>query len=140
MNQTQPILPKLRELAGLERVQLELKKNHASTSSVANEMESLRAMMPTSILMHYDSRRARGKMGVAPVSHGICGACHIAIPKGHVAELRRGDGSLSVCENCGVFVYLEEETPLEVDFSQPSARGSKKIKLSPKRSTRLTKV
>ena len=60
-------------------------------------------------LGYYDNRKARGKLGIAAVRRGVCGACHLAIPSGRVADLRRKPGELNVCDNCGIFIYLTED-------------------------------
>jgi len=113
MNQAQQIIPWLRQLAELEGTQRQLKRNSGPNASLAGEIESLRAQLPTSILTHRDAFKARGKLSIAPVTRGVCGACHLAIPRGHVAALRRVTDDLSVCDNCGVFIYLAEEEPPE---------------------------
>src|SRR4051812_13784268 len=109
MNQAQNIIPRLRRLAELEAAKWQLKKAHAASTALDAEIESLRAVLPTSILNHHDARRARGKVSVAPVTRGICRACHIAIPRGRLAELRRVADGLNVCDHCGVFIYLRDE-------------------------------
>lgn len=40
---------------------------------------------------------------------GVCGACHLAIPRGRLGDLRKIREDLNVCDHCGVFIYLEEE-------------------------------
>jgi predicted nucleic acid-binding Zn-ribbon protein len=140
MNQAQHIIPRLRQLAELEGTQRQLKKNSGASASLAAEIESLRALLPTAILSHHDHRRARGKISVAPVTRGICGACHLAIPRGHLGQLRRVTDDLSVCDHCGVFVYLaEEDRPTTADSPKGVAGGPKKI-VRAKRATRCPKT
>jgi predicted nucleic acid-binding Zn-ribbon protein len=128
MNQAQHIIPRLRQLAELERTQRLLKKNSGASASLAAEIESLRAVLPTSILSHHDALRARGKISVAAVTRGVCGACHLAIPRGHVGQLRRVADDLSVCDHCGVFIYLaDEDQPAPEDVPKAVADGPKKI-------------
>ena len=128
MNQAQNIIPRLRQLAELEKVQRQLKKSSGASASRTAEIESLRALLPTSILSHHDALRGRGKISVAPVTRGICGACHLAIPRGHLNQLRRVADDLSVCDHCGVFIYLEEEVqPPQAEFPKAVASGSKKV-------------
>ena len=105
MNQVPHIIPRLRQLAELEKIQLQLKRDSGASESLAAEIESLRALLPTSILGHHDALRARGKISVVPVTLGICGACHLAIPRGRLGKLRRGDDDFGVCDHCGVFIY-----------------------------------
>jgi predicted nucleic acid-binding Zn-ribbon protein len=109
MNQAADILKRLRKLAQFDA---ELRKLAADTQEygeIRDKIESLRAPLPTSILGHYDGRKARGKLGIAPVRQGVCGACHLSIPSGRLSDLRRKPGELNVCDNCGVFIYLNEE-------------------------------
>lgn len=113
MNQVQNIIPRLRQLAELEKTQRRLKESSSAGQSLVTEIESLRDLLPTSILAHHDSFKARGKLTIAPVTRGICGACHIALPRGHAAALRRVADDLSVCDNCGVFIYLVDEPQAE---------------------------
>lgn len=128
MNQAQHIIPRLRQLAELEGAQRQLKKHRGASASLAAEIESLRAVLPTSILSHHDALRARGKISVAPVTRGVCGACHLAIPRGHLGQLRRVADDLSVCDHCGVFIYLaDEDQPALADLPKAVAGGPKKI-------------
>ncbi|MEI9898533.1 MAG: C4-type zinc ribbon domain-containing protein [Chthoniobacter sp.] len=135
MNQAQNIMPRLRQLTQLERAQRQLHEGSNAGKSIRAEIESLRDLLPTSILAHHDSFKVRGKPSSAPVSRGICGACHLALPRGRIADLRRGPDDLNVCDNCGVFIYLAEEKPPEADdaafFKAPA--GTKKNKPSKQR-------
>jgi len=115
MNQAQNIMPRLRELTQLERAQRQLNEGSNAGKSIAAEIASLRNLLPTSILAHHDSLRVRGKPSIAPVSRGVCGGCHLALPRGRVADLRREPDNLNVCDNCGVFIYLAEEQPPQAD-------------------------
>jgi predicted nucleic acid-binding Zn-ribbon protein len=136
MNQVQNIIPRLRQLAELEKTQRQLKESSSAGQSLVVEIESLRELLPTSILAHHDSFRARGKLTIAPVTRGICGACHIALPRGHAAALRRVADDLSVCDNCGVFIYLVDESQGQSDGSSGTMpTGTTKTKPS-KRSVR----
>ena len=138
MNQAQHIIPRLRRLAEIERAQRQLKKDSSASASLAAETESLRAMLPTSILSHHDGRRARGKISVAQVTNGICGACHLAIPRGHLAELCRVADDLSVCDHCGVFIYVAAED--QRDGSAKTIAGRSKKLVRAKRATRRAKT
>jgi hypothetical protein len=129
MNQLLPhIIPRLRRLAELEDARRQLKKNTDASSLLVVEIEGLRAVLPTSILRYHDGRRARGRISVAPVSRGVCGACHLAIPLGLVAELVRPGEGLNVCAHCGAFIYLQEEDQSGLARSPKAvAGGAKKI-------------
>jgi predicted nucleic acid-binding Zn-ribbon protein len=141
MNQAQQIMPRLRRLAEIERVHRQLNKGSSSASrTLAAEMESLRAFLPTSILEHHDSRRARGKISLALVTNGICGACHLAIPRGQLAQLRRVVDDLSVCEQCGAFVYLADEGQPTPDGWLKAVPGRRKKSVRSKRAPRQIKI
>lgn len=137
MNQAQHIIPRLRQLADHERALRQLKKGSAASATLAAEIESLRALLPTSILSHHDAFRTRGKISVAAVTRGICGACHLAIPRGRLSQLRRVADDLSVCDHCGVFIYLaDEDRPAPESASAgtekrvPTKRSAHRLKCS----------
>src|SRR5258708_20019534 len=109
MNQAADILKRLRKLAQFDAELRKLSNETEEYEEIRGKIESLRAPLPTSILGHYDGRKARGKLGIAPVRQGVCGACHLSIPSGRLSDLRRKPGELNVCDNCGVFIYLNEE-------------------------------
>ena len=109
MNQAANILQGLRKPAQFDTELRKLSRNTQQYQEMLDKIESQRAPLPTSILVHYDQRKARGKLAIAPVRGGVCGACHLSIPSGRVADLRRKPGGLNVCDNCGAFIYLTEE-------------------------------
>src|SRR6516162_10755669 len=109
MNQVANILQSLRKLAQLDTELCKLSRDTQRYQEVLDKIESQRAPLPTSILGHYDRRKARGKLAIAPVIRGVCGACHLSIPSGRVADVRRKPAELNVCDNCGAFIYLLEE-------------------------------
>lgn len=132
MNRATNILHSLRKLAQLD---VELGKLSGETEEyreVQEKIESLRAPLPTSILSHYDRRKARGKLAVAPVERGVCGACHLAIPSGRLGDLRRKPGELNVCDNCGVFIYLSEDELVRPAVAVSNRNPARKT-LKPKR-------
>jgi predicted nucleic acid-binding Zn-ribbon protein len=109
MNQAANILQSLRKLAQLDTELCKLSRDTQRYQEILDKIESQRAPLPTSILVHYDRRKARGKLAIAPVLRGVCGACHLSIPIGRVADLRRKPAELNVCDNCGAFIYLSED-------------------------------
>jgi predicted nucleic acid-binding Zn-ribbon protein len=109
MNQAANILQSLRKLAQLDTELRNLSRDTEQYQEMLDKIESQRAPLPTSILVHYDRRKARGKLAIAPVLRGVCGACHLSIPRGRVADLRHKPAELNVCDNCGVFIYLPED-------------------------------
>jgi predicted nucleic acid-binding Zn-ribbon protein len=68
---------------------------------------ALRAGVPNAILGHFDRMLAQGRSGVAPLRNGVCGGCHIRIPRAHIAGIRASH-ELDVCDQCGTFIYSEE--------------------------------
>lgn len=72
------------------------------------EIERLRRILPASILGHHDRMLQRGKASIAAVRDGVCSACHLRLPKGHLARLRSAR-DLEVCDNCGTFICLPAE-------------------------------
>ena len=131
MNQAQNIIPRLRRLHELENAQRQLVTGGAAAASITAEIESLRALLPTAILSHHDTRRARGKASVAPVTRGVCRSCNLAIPRGRLAELRRTEGEVNVCDNCGVFIYLGDEE--QTVAAAPASVASPTKKAAPKK-------
>ena len=109
MNQAANILQSLRKLAQFDTELRRLPRDTEQYREMLDKIESQRAPLPTSILGHYDRRKARGKLAIAPVLRGVCGACHLSIPSGRVADLRRKPVELNVCDNCGAFIYLLED-------------------------------
>jgi predicted nucleic acid-binding Zn-ribbon protein len=109
MNQAANILQSLRKLAQFDVELRNVSRGTEEYQAMREKIESLRVPLPTSILNHYDGRTARGKLGIAAIVRGVCGACHLSIPSGRLADLRRKRGALNVCDNCGVFVYLSED-------------------------------
>lgn len=140
MNHAQQIIPRLRQPNDLEGTQSLLKKKNAPRATLATEIDSLRALLPTSILHHHDSRKARGKTSLAPASGGVCGACHLAIPRGRLADLQRITDALNVCDHCGVFIYLAKETQPNLADLLTSAAGEPKKVARTKSLTRSRKT
>jgi len=67
----------------------------------------LRAKLPTALLSQHDRIARTGNESVAAVSGSSCGACHMRLPAGLLAELGQ-PGRIAVCPHCGVFVYKEK--------------------------------
>lgn len=83
------------------------------------EITRLRGILPAAILGHHDRMMQQGKASIAPVQNGVCSACHLRLPVGHLARLQSSQ-DLEVCDHCGTFLYLE--TP--VSFPEPSKAGA----------------
>lgn len=119
MNARPDLIRHLRQLDELDTTRGALKARSTKLAALNAGIEAVRQVLPTAILKHYDQRRARGRPAVAPVSHGVCGGCHLAMTRGSLAALHRGGGALHVCQNCGVFIYLDESETR--DSGAPSA-------------------
>lgn len=111
MTQTQNALVWLKRLSDLDIVKRRLEPSSPELPSLISELATMRERLPTAILKHYDARYSRGKPTIAPVKGGVCGGCHLSLPSGQMAELRRADGELHVCDNCGAFIFLVEDQP-----------------------------
>lgn len=70
------------------------------------EIHRLRSILPAFILGHHDRKLQKGKPSIVSVVGGVCSACHLRLPVGHLARLRSSQ-DLEVCDNCGTFIYLE---------------------------------
>lgn len=61
------------------------------------------------LLAKYDAmRQKRGGIGLAAIVEGVCTACHTAVPRKQLGDLKEG-ASLQTCENCLRYMYLEDE-------------------------------
>ena len=92
------------------------------------EIARLRSTIPTFILGHHDRMIQRGKRSIVSVVGGICSACHLRLPIGHLARLQSSQ-DLEVCDNCGTFIYLADEPACDSassDKTRKRARGKRK--------------
>lgn len=96
---------------------LESGKSPLVTALTANEQKReiarLRGILPAAILGHHDRMIQRGKPSIAPVADGICTACHLRLPTGHLARLQSSQ-DLEVCDHCGTFLYLPAPQPAPI--------------------------
>jgi predicted nucleic acid-binding Zn-ribbon protein len=123
MNFTQQVLTDIKELQNLEgRPPLSGEEPVYSKAAVA-EIDSLRKRIPTSILGHYDRLRLRGKQGVAAVRNGVCGACHLQLPRSVVLHMQ-GSHEMGVCDHCGAFIFPAE--PEVINWQEPVAAAKKR--------------
>lgn len=99
------IIQALKELQSLARANKSARP--VATAVLSPQQVALRAQIPNSILNHFDRLVAQGRSGVAPLRNGICGGCHIRIPRAHVAGICASH-ELDVCDQCGTFIYSEE--------------------------------
>jgi hypothetical protein len=96
------------------------------------EVNELRARIAPPILAHYDRLLAQGKKGLAAVRNQVCTGCHIRVPRAFVLALMHGD-DIQICENCGRYLFLPEQTEPEI----PSARTAGKTSVKPGRRKEL---
>lgn len=100
------IITALNELQTIARAAKPVARG-ASAAPLTPRQVELRAVVPTSILGHFDRMVAQRRPGIAPVRNGVCGGCHLRIPRAHIAGIR-GSHELDVCDQCGTFIYAEE--------------------------------
>jgi hypothetical protein len=89
------------------------------------EITKLRSTIPASILGHHDRMLQRGKRSIVPVVNGVCSACHLRLPMGHVARLQTSQ-DLEVCDNCSTFIYLERTSEPRVSVNSKPAKAKPK--------------
>src|ERR1700726_198746 len=106
MENVETIFEGLHELVRLDMQLRKTGKETAERRQAGGAVNSVRAKLPEPILGHFDRQKSRGKLGIAPVLGGFCGACHLKIPLGHIAELRHKQDDLALCDNCGTYIYL----------------------------------
>jgi hypothetical protein len=69
-------------------------------------LQTLQDRVPASVLAHFLRLVAQERKGVAVVRHGVCSECHLRVPVGVVAALRKPK-DLHLCENCGSYLLLD---------------------------------
>src|SRR4051812_18502230 len=63
------------------------------------------AAVPESILADYQRRRAQNKgAGAARLVGTTCGACHLSIPSTEAEQIRKSEGKVAYCDNCGAIL------------------------------------
>lgn len=68
----------------------------------------LREQIPNPVLAHYLRLVEQGRKGVAAVRHNVCTACHMRVPASLTGALMK-QNDLTLCENCGCYLYLPED-------------------------------
>ena len=133
MEQSQNVVQWLKELTQLEREKSRITKAKGALGDLPQKIDAVRNLLPTSILSYHDALKASGRRSIAPVRNGVCGGCHLAVPRGTALDLRRSNGQLTVCNNCGVFIYLSEEeqqpavAPAPATVSKTRKKTTKKV-------------
>jgi hypothetical protein len=95
------------------------------------QIEELRAGIPTPILAHFLRQLATGRRGIAFVRRGICNECHIRVAQAMAHTLDEAD-DLVLCENCGAYLVLAPEEQAtaaapKVDVPVRKRRVAKKV-------------
>ena len=130
MENVETIFEGLLELVRLEQLR-KTGKETAERRQVEDAINSVRAKVPEPILGHFDRQKSRGKLGIAPVRGGVCGACHLKMPLGRVAELRHKQDDLVLCDNCGTYIYLPpDEMVVSLMPPAPQGQGSARTPLT----------
>ena len=74
------------------------------------EIARLRGQLPPTVEAHFDRFIQRGRKGIAAVSHGVCGECHLQLSTGTLAGLLRME-DMHRCDNCGRYLYPVADVP-----------------------------
>jgi uncharacterized protein len=62
-------------------------------------------LIPESLLADYQRRRAQNKgAGAARLVGTSCTACHLSIPSTEAEQIRKSDGGVAYCDNCGAIL------------------------------------
>lgn len=103
----------------LETMQL---LQHRLRAGATADTDALRRRVPAPVLAHFDRMIAQGRKGVAEVSHGVCGACHLRLPVVVVVPSAE-HADLQLCDNCGAYlIFPTEETATEAPVIKPRRR------------------
>jgi predicted nucleic acid-binding Zn-ribbon protein len=95
-----------------------------TSASYEQQLRRLRAPIPVSVLVHHEYRRRRKKRSITPARNGVCGHCHIAVPKALVIQMSR-TGALGSCPHCEGFLYIESEPAAAAERKKPATAKSK---------------
>jgi len=95
-----------------------------ASASYEQQLARLRAPIPVSVLTHHDHRRRRKQRSITTARNGVCGHCHIAVPRALVIQMARS-GALGSCPHCEGFLYIESEPAAEVAQKKPATSNSK---------------
>ncbi len=87
----------------------------------------LRSSIPQPVLAHYDRLVARGKKGVAIIRNQVCTGCHMRLPIGTINTLMQKQ-DIQLCDSCGRYLYLPEQTEAPVAEPAPAAQPKPKRK------------
>jgi hypothetical protein len=63
------------------------------------------ALVTEPLLADYQRRRAQNKgAGAARLVGNTCGACHLSIPSTEAEQIRKSEGTVAYCDNCGAIL------------------------------------
>lgn len=125
------------ELQSLEEG-LEKRLSASQRTDVANQVAKVRGQIPITIQGHYDRLRAVGKKPMAAVVNGACQGCFLSLPYGDILRMRTSD-DIHLCEHCGRYIYLKDESPATEEPSKadpPKPRKGDRATPSSKSKTR----
>jgi len=92
------------------------------------QLTKLRKPLPVSVLMHHYDRRNRKKLSITTASAtGVCGHCHIAVPRALMLQMSRS-GALGSCPQCEGFLYMERPTPADPGAMKPAPKKARKTR------------
>ncbi|MSU60079.1 MAG: hypothetical protein EXS35_18230 [Pedosphaera sp.] len=94
---------------------------------IAAACAELRTKIPAPVLAHYDRLRTRGKKGLAAVRNQVCASCHMQLTLAVVMTLKQGH-DVQLCQNCGRYLYLPEETAAVETPTPPPAKSRPAVK------------
>lgn len=94
------------------------------------QLAKLRNPLPVSVLMHHYDRRQRKKRSITTARNGVCGHCHLAVPRALVLQMSRS-GALGTCPQCEGFLYIERESAPELTAKKAAPRKRKATRKSP---------
>jgi hypothetical protein len=115
--------PRLEQLNRLEEQSEESRKRGNGSPGDKALIESLRANISPTVLVHHDRLRSRGRRSVAVVKHGVCSGCHMGLPIGTAAAIRH-QTELLECNNCGRYIFLAEDELAPASPPGPATKSS----------------
>lgn len=101
---TSELRQKLQQLNKLEGELDAFQRVGHSTLNNKALIDSLRSNLPISVMVQHDRFRAKGRRSIADVRNGVCSGCHMALPAGTMAEVKR-QLNLTRCDYCGRYLF-----------------------------------
>src|ERR1700730_14834486 len=97
MENVETVIEGLLELVRLDVQLRKTGKETAERGRVEDAINSVRVKLRAPILGHFDRQKSRGKLGIAPVRGGVCGACHLKDATGACRRTASQAGMISPC-------------------------------------------